>query len=158
MNLNKLVLKFVSVSFSILVILLVIVGLMKLGTFCYDFGYRVFTEPPIDEAPGRDVVLQITDDMSEHDIGELLEEKGLVRDGTLFYAQLKLSAYSGKLIPGIYTLNTSMGAKDMMVVMAATNEPETEEQPDDGAAQASDEALGTEDAGTEEATDTGEET
>lgn len=124
MNLNKLVLKFVSVSFSILVILLVIVGLMKLGTFCYDFGYRVFTEPPIDEAPGRDVVLQITDDMSEHDIGELLEEKGLVRDGTLFYAQLKLSAYSGKLIPGIYTLNTSMGAKDMMVVMAATNEEE----------------------------------
>lgn len=127
MNLNKLVIKFVSVSFSILVVLLVIVGLMRLGTFCYDFGYRVFTEKPVDAEPGRDVVLQITDEMSEHDIGEYLEEKGLVRDGTLFYAQLKLSAYSGKLIPGIYTLNTSMEAKDMMVVMAAANEQETEE-------------------------------
>lgn len=127
MNLNKLVFKFVSVSFSILVILLVIVGLIKLGTYCYEFGYRVFTEPPMDREPGRDVVLQITDDMSEHEIGGLLEDKGLVRDGTLFFAQLKLSAYSGKLVPGIYTLNTSMGAKDMMVVMAAQPDTETED-------------------------------
>ena len=44
MKLNKLVLKFVSISFSILVMLLVVIGLIKLGSFCYDFGYRVFTE------------------------------------------------------------------------------------------------------------------
>ena len=46
MKLNKLVLKFVSISFSILVMLLVVIGLIKLGSFCYDFGYRVFTEGP----------------------------------------------------------------------------------------------------------------
>ena len=40
MKLNKLVLKFVSISFSILVMLLVVIGLIKLGSFCYDFGYR----------------------------------------------------------------------------------------------------------------------
>ena len=39
MKLNKLVLKFVSISFSILVMLLVVIGLIKLGSFCYDFGY-----------------------------------------------------------------------------------------------------------------------
>ena len=37
MKLNKLVLKFVSISFSILVMLLVVIGLIKLGSFCYDF-------------------------------------------------------------------------------------------------------------------------
>lgn len=118
MNLNKFIFKFVRVSFSLLVMLLIIVGLIKLANFCYDFGYRVFTETSVDSEPGRDVTVQVTADMSENDIGKLLEEKGLIRDSNLFYAQLKLSTYSGKLLPGTYTLNTSMTAKDMMAVMA----------------------------------------
>ena len=36
--------------------------------------------------------------------------------------QLKVSAYSGKLHSGVYTLNTSMTARDMMVLMAAEQE------------------------------------
>ena len=125
MNLNKVILKFVSISFSILVTLLVVVGLVELGSYCYDFGYRVFTETPIDKTPGTDVVVQVTADMSEHEIGKMLEEKGLVRDGTLFYAQLKMSAYSGELHPGTYTLNTSMTGKDMIMVMATEPEDST---------------------------------
>lgn len=132
MNLNKIVFKLVSISFSILVLLLVIIGLVKLGTACYDFGYRVFTETPMEEEPGKDVTVEVTEDMSGHDIGELLVQKGLVRDANLFYAQLKLSAYSKKLNPGVYTLNTSMTAKDMMVVMATVPEEETQtEEPDE---------------------------
>ena len=56
MNLNKVVFRFVSISFSILVILLVLIGFVKIGTYCYDFGYRVFTEAPVDAEPGRDVI------------------------------------------------------------------------------------------------------
>lgn len=126
MNLNKIVFKFVRFSFSVLVTLLVVVCLVKLGAFCYEFGYRVFTEKPMEEAPGTDKVVEVTADMSETEIGSLLEEKGLVRDAKLFYAQLKLSAYSGKLKAGTYTLNTSMTAKEMMVVMATVPEEETE--------------------------------
>ncbi len=127
MKLNKVIFKFVSLSFSILVMLLVVLGLVELGSFCYDFGYRVFTETPVDEEPGRDVVVQVTSDMSESEIGDMLEEAGLVRDGKLFYAQLKLSAYSGDLLPGIYTLNTAMTGKDMIVVMATGAEESTEQ-------------------------------
>ena len=57
--------------------------------------------------------------MSQHDIGKKLKEEGLDVAATLFYAQLKLSAYSGKLKPGVYTLNTSMTAREMFVIMAA---------------------------------------
>lgn len=126
MNLNKVILKFVSISFSILITLLVVVGLVELGSFCYDFGYRVFTETPVAEAPGTDIVVQVDSDMSEYEIGRMLEEEGLIRDGRLFWAQLKLSAYSGDLIPGIYTLNTSMTGKDMIAVMATKAEESTE--------------------------------
>lgn len=130
MKLNKIIYKFVSISFSVLVLLLVVLGLVKLGRFCYDFGYRVFTEEPVAAAPGRDVDVEVTADMSETDIGGMLEEKGLIRDKALFFAQLKLSAYSGKLLPGNYTLNTSMTSKEMMAELAA--EPETETETEEG--------------------------
>lgn len=134
MKLNKVIFKFVSISFSILVTLLVIVGFIEIGRYCYDFGYRVFTETAMEETPGTDIVVQVTSDMSEYEIAKALEKDGLIRDAKLFYAQLKLSAYSGKLLPGTYTLNTSMTGKDMLVVMATdtseNEEPtETEEAP-----------------------------
>ena len=75
---------------------------------------------------GTDKLVEITSDMSESDIGNLLEKKGLVRDGKLFLAQLKLSAYTGKIKTGTYTLNTSMTAKEMMVIMSTIPEAETE--------------------------------
>ena len=127
MNKNKLVLRFVSISFSVLVILLVLIGFVKVGTYCYDFGYRIFTEEAIDEEPGRDVVIQITDDMSGMDIAKELENKGLIQDARLFYVQLKVSAYSKKINPGVYTLNTSMQARDMMVVMSKEQEESSDQ-------------------------------
>ena len=154
MKWNKVVFKFVSISFSILVALLVVVGLIELGSYCYDFGYRVFTESPVDETPGRDVTVSVTADMSEHDIGKMLKEEGLVEDANLFYAQLKLSAYSGKLKPGVYTLNTSMTAREMFVIMAA-DAGDTESTGNTGAADLTDETDDTqtaEDAGDAEET------
>lgn len=127
MDVHKIILKFISISFSILVTLLVLIGLIRLGEYCYNFGYRVFTETPVAEEPGTDVVVLIGDDMSEYEVGEELLQKGLIRDQNLFFVQLKLSAYSGKLRSGTYTLNTSMSAKDMMAVMAAETVDSTEE-------------------------------
>ena len=137
MNLNKVVFRFVSISFSILVILLVLIGFVKIGTYCYDFGYRVFTEAPVDAEPGRDVIVQISDDMSDMDIAKELKEKGLVENAKLFFVQLKVS---------VYTLNTSMTARDMMVLMAA--EPEQSSTDD------TETVTGTTEETTEETTDT----
>ena len=132
MNLNKVVFRFVSISFSVLIILLIGIGFIKIGTYCYDFGYRVFTEPAVDAEPGREVMVQISEDMSDMDIAKELAEKGLVEDAKLFYVQLKASAYSGKLKTGVYTLNTSMTARDMMVVMAAKQEETSAEGTETG--------------------------
>lgn len=132
MTLKKIVFKIVSISFSILVMLLIVIGLIQLGTLCFNFGHRVFMEPPVAEAPGTDISVEVTSDMSEHDIGMMLKDKGLVRDGNLFYAQLKLSAYSGKLRAGTYTLNTSTSARDMMAVMATVPVDDTETEEPEG--------------------------
>ena len=125
MSKNKAVFRFVSVSFSMLVLLIVFIGVFKASTFCYDFGYRIFSEPPVAAVPGTEVVVQIDEDDSAFDIGEQLEEKGLIRNSELYVAQYYLSAYVDKLLPGTYTLNTSMKTKDMLVVMSTPVE-ETE--------------------------------
>lgn len=118
MSTNKVVFRFVSISFSVLVLLIIFIGVFKASTFCYEFGYRIFTESPMASEPGNDVVVQIVADDSALDIGKKLEEKGLIRDSELYVAQYYLSAYVDDLLPGTYTLNTSMTTKEMLVVMS----------------------------------------
>ena len=126
MDVNKLVFRFVRVSFSILILLLVLIGFVKIGTYCFDFGYRVFAEQPVDKEPGRDVTVEIKSGMSDRDIAKMLEQKGVIRDANIFFVQVKISAYSGKMYPGTYTVNTSMEAKEMMALFAT--KPAEEEQ------------------------------
>lgn len=140
MNVNKYLFQFLKIAFGILIFVLVLYAGIRIGTIAYDFGYRIFTEPAVEAAPGQDVPVQITKDMSGRELGAMLEEKGLVRDANLFYLQFTLSADSLKdLQPGVYTLNTSMTAKDMLVLISEV--PETEES-ETGETGASGEAAG----------------
>lgn len=85
---------------------------------CYDYGYRIFTEPAVSSGEGRTVTVAITEEMSPADIGRLFESKGLVRDGRLFMLQYYLSEFREDVGPGIFELSTSMTAEEMMEAMA----------------------------------------
>ncbi len=112
-------------SFSIMVLIVIVV--LKTGKTAYDMGYRIFTEPAMEETPGQDMTVQIKEGMSSLELGNLLEEKKLVDSGLLFAIQLFVLDYDDKLKPGTYTLNTSQTAKEMMQVMAEEEIEETEE-------------------------------
>ena len=118
--------KMIKIAFTIMVVLLIIFLTMRASFVAFDFGYRVFTESAIDEAPGKNVEVTIEESMDGKDIGKVLLEKGLVRDANLFWLQYKLSAYADEIYPGTYMLNTSMTAKEMMVIMST--EPEVIEE------------------------------
>lgn len=94
----------------------------------YDFGYRVFTEEPVSPAPGREVTVSLTEGKSNMDIAKMLEDKGLIRDYKLGFVQILASEYREDLVPGVYTLNTSMTLEDMMCTMAPKPEEEEEEE------------------------------
>lgn len=128
MDVNKTIQRFIKIAFKIMLVLLVVYATIGVSKVAYDFGYRVFTEPAVAEAPGEDVVVQIKEGMSARELGQMLEDKGLVRDGNLFYLQLKLSVYSKKMEPGVYTLNTSMTAKEMMVAISETADQRASEE------------------------------
>ncbi len=120
---NSPMLRVVKITFTVLLAVICIYIGVRLCMVSYDFGFRVFTEDAIDdEEDGKTVLIQIKEGMSDYDIAVVMEEKGLIRDANLFWIQLALFEYSGKLEPGVYTLETSMTPKEIMVAIVEAAE------------------------------------
>ena len=127
MSASKVVMKIVSFCFSILIVILLVMGFYRGGKWAFEFGHRVFTETAVDfPEDGQEKVVEITPGMGAMELGDLLEKKGLIRDSKLFFLQLKLSSFSNKMKEGTYTLSTSMTAYEMMQVMSASEIEDTE--------------------------------
>lgn len=126
MNTKQMILAVLGMICRVAVAVLVIVVVYKGAVTAYDYGYRVFQEPPVAEKPGMDISVEITVGKSALQIGQILEDKGLIRDAKLFYVQNLLSHYKDKLRAGTYTLNTSMTMEEMMEIMSAQEPEETE--------------------------------
>lgn len=101
----------------------VIVVVFRLAVQAYDFGFRIFAEPPIAEGNGRTVSVVVLEGNDAMDIGNMLEEKGLIRDARLFYVQERLSNYHNLIQPGVYELNTAMTIEQMINIMGGEEVP-----------------------------------
>lgn len=115
----QLIIKLVAFAFIIMYI-------FRFSAMAYDYGYRVFTEEPMSLGEGRTISIYIENDQSVMDVGDMLQEKGLIRDAKLFFVQELLSEHHGNIQPGIYDLSTSMTPEEMLAVIA--QKPETEEE------------------------------
>lgn len=115
--------------FRVAAVILVVYLIYQGSEICYDYGYRVFTEPAMtSEERARTVRVTITSDMSPWDIGKLLESRGMVRDGKLFVLQYYLSENLKDVGPGVFDLNTSMTAEDIMAAMVQEKPKEDAEK------------------------------
>lgn len=134
MKTNQIFASVFSIILKVVIIVAAILLIYKGATTAYDYGYRLFTEPAVSQGTGREVTVSITSGKSAKEVGKLLESKGLIRDANLFVLQELISDYHGKIQPGIYTLNSSMTADEMLAIMAATavkdETAETEETAD----------------------------
>lgn len=113
------------------VLIFAVTYIIRAATASYEYGYRVFTEEPVSQGEGRTISVSVEEPVSPRDIGEMLEERGLIRDANLFVIQELLSENHGKIQPGIYDLSTAMTAEEMLSVMAA-DAPEESENADTG--------------------------
>ena len=110
----------VTICFSIMKIAVAILAVMVIyrGTLtAYEYGYRIFQEEPVSSGQGYTITVNITGDMSAKDMGQMLEEKGLIRDGKLFVIQYMLSEFKDDLLPGEHDLSTAMTVEEMMEEM-----------------------------------------
>ena len=107
-------------------VIAVVVVVYNVGLKAYDFGYRIFAEEPVAIGEGQVISVSIVEGKTVAEIGDILEEKGLLRDANLFYFQEMFSEYKGELKPGVYELSTGMTPYEMMAIMSATEETEEE--------------------------------
>lgn len=107
---------------KIVVFILVIMVVYRLGSMAYAYGERIFGEPPMESAPGTDIVITVGSEDSVKDIAENLKEAGLIRDAGLFVLQERLAGYKEGVKAGTYTLNTSMTPEELIQTMAASSD------------------------------------
>ena len=125
MDIKQLIASAVETIIKIAAVVFLVSFVYETAVKAYDYGYRVFAEEPVSVGEGRTISISVGAGDSVRDIGKNLEEKGLIRDANLFFVQELLSEYHGKIIPGIYDLNTSMTYEEMLEMMSS--EPEEEE-------------------------------
>lgn len=114
----------VGMIFNIVVIVVAAMLIYRFSVSAYHYGIRIYGEPAVSEAPGREVTVTITDGMDFDGIADMIYENGLVRDKKLFRLQEYLSNYSEDgFVEGTYTLSTAMTPEQMMDVMAGIGEP-----------------------------------
>ena len=123
---------------GILLLMLVLLLIFILGRTAYRFGYAVFNQTAMAPLPGENITVTIPAGASPREIGQILENAGLVGDASLFAAQERLSVYHKKITAddfagGTYRLNTSQKPDDILAVLAGEAEGL---QTDDGSAPA----------------------
>lgn len=118
MKSGKLILAVLGAIMKVVVVIVAVMLIYQGATTCYDYGYRIFTEPAVSIGTGRTVTVTVSEDATAMELGELFASKGLVKDAKLFALQYLFSEYREDMIPGTYELSTAMTAEEMMEVMA----------------------------------------
>jgi UPF0755 protein len=98
-----------------IVIILLILNVCKRAI---SFGFQVFHQEPMAAGGGVDITVEIPVEASAGEIGDILEENGLIEDGFVFILQEYLSIYHDKIEGGVYVLNTGQTPDEMMAVMS----------------------------------------
>lgn len=101
------------IAFAVVVVVVIYRGAIK----AYDYGYRIFEEPPVSSGEGYTITVKIDETMSGKELGTMLEDKGLIRDADLFVFQYMFSEYKDDLLPGEHDLSTAMTVEEMMEEM-----------------------------------------
>lgn len=118
MNSKEVVISVFSIVFKIVFAIIIVMLVYKWSLQAYDYGQRVFNEPPMSAGSGRVISVVVNEGDTAKEIGMMLEKNGLIRDAMLFRIQEMLSAYKGEMLPGTYELNTSMTTDEMMEIMS----------------------------------------
>lgn len=112
---------------KILIYICLAVFLVFLARQAYTLGYQVFNQEPLEKGQGTEVTVVVKEDMSVMDVGNLLQDRGLLEENALvFWFQELFSDYHGDILPGAYILNTNQTVDEMLAILAQVN---TEGQP-----------------------------
>lgn len=124
-NVNAIVSTVISVSVNVIVIAVVIMCMYFLANWSYNFGNAIFDPSPVDAYNGKNVIVTVPQNAKILDIARLMKDAGVVTDEYVFVVQILLSDDKDNILPGTYTLSTSMMPGEIIKTIASV--PATEE-------------------------------
>ncbi len=117
---------FLSICLNVVIYAVLIFFLIKAVHIAYDYSYRIFGNVAVEEAPGRDVKIQILKGESTMNVATKLETNKLILDKYSFFIKVQLgNLASGSkdensskkkydIKGGTYILNTSMNYDEIL--------------------------------------------
>lgn len=120
MKVKQVLLAVLNIIFRLSLSCIIVVIIYEMAMYAYNFGYMVFADAAVEASPGRDITITVEMGDDVRDIGATLENRGLIADANIFWVQAYLLDYKDKMQPGEYTLNTSMKADEMMLILSAS--------------------------------------
>lgn len=100
---------------NILFYVFIIFAITRLSIVAYDFTYQIFGSKTLEQAPGRDVTIQIKKGESTKNISAKLELNRVIENKHSFFVKTKLMDYN--LLPGTYIVNSSMTYSEILSVI-----------------------------------------
>lgn len=114
---------------NVLFYLLVIYLVSNAGKWLYDTSYQIFGNQGVTQGEGIDVYIKVDKGESTMNVARKLEQNKVIDNPYSFYIHAKLKEYP--IMPGTFTLNTSMDYEEIFAVLTVPyQEEETEESKD----------------------------
>ncbi|MFU0827899.1 MAG: hypothetical protein ACFWTJ_10275 [Lachnoclostridium sp.] len=154
---TQLVLKIVTLILRLLLNILfytiVAVLLIRACKITYNFGYEIFGQVTASAEPGRDIEITINKGESTWNVASKLELNKIIVNKYSFFVKAKLKKYV--IMPGTYSLNTSMTYDDIFSIITkpSSEEKDTSEKSNTSSESKKDDNS-TESEGTKETQDT----
>lgn len=120
-EINRITSAVIHVSIKLILLALVILLLYEAVTRGYAFGHEVFYAEAVDEPPGRDITVEISEGDTAAGAADLLADQGLIENKYAFIIQ-SIFYDLQDIQPGTYTLNTSMTSKEILQALNTENE------------------------------------
>ena len=116
------------VSVRLVIYTILFVGVWFGVKEAYRFGHDIFYDQAVDNEPGKDVQVTVTEGMEAGDVAGVLYDNGLIKNKLAYRLQAKFFNYSVKA--GTYTLNTSQTIRQLLQAINSgeDNESESKEQ------------------------------
>lgn len=103
---------FISVFVKTLFYALIVAALIRGVTVFYQFGHNIFYASSVDAPPGRDVKVNVTEDMNFESLSKILYDDGVIKNEYAFRIQAKF--FDFRINPGEYTFNTSQTSREIL--------------------------------------------
>ena len=112
---KKVISTILGLGVNIIMYVVAVFVLFRVGAFAYDFSYEVFGEPVVSQYSDEEVRIEIQSGDGSQTVAKKLKEAGVINNEWAFILKSRLSKAS--LMPGVYVVNASMSADDMIELM-----------------------------------------